>query len=184
MWCMPDHVFQETAFLPLDDIILEGKHIDIGSTSSRSRNRRRSSIASSSGFYGRGHGQGEDGGAGGGLPGGGDVPDITRPPMFLMEQDYGNSFKMSTCAPQQLVGQRTWQVVVSRHTHTASCSCFLDLYSGGSLCETLTFGSILPKYRMALVNNVLGICCCRFGTEGPRHRSPSRYLGRTHPSGH
>ncbi|CAM9100993.1 unnamed protein product [Ectocarpus sp. 6 AP-2014] len=94
----------ETAFLPLDDIILEGKHIDIGSTSSRSRNRRRSSIAPSSGFHGRGHSQGEDGGAGGGWPGGGDVPDITRPPMFLMEQDYGNSFKMSTCAPQQLSG--------------------------------------------------------------------------------
>eukprot|EP00904_Undaria_pinnatifida_P006593 jgi/Undpi1/3063/HiC_scaffold_15.g06439.m1 len=38
----------------------------------------------------------------GGLPaGGGDVPDISRPPMFLMEQDYGNSFKMSTCAVDQ-----------------------------------------------------------------------------------
>ncbi|CAM9162341.1 unnamed protein product [Pylaiella littoralis] len=88
---------EDAAFLQLDDI-LEGKNIDIEGPAGRARNRRRSSIAPM-----HSHGYGDDRG-GGGLSGGGDVQDITRPPMFLMEQDYGNSFKMSTCAPQQQCG--------------------------------------------------------------------------------
>lgn len=99
--------FQDATFLPLDDI-LEGKHIDIEAPVGRTRDRRRSSIAPNDIFH-RGmhsHGYGDDRGDGdGGLSGCVDVPDITRPPMFLMEQDYGNSFKMSTCAPQQQVGR-------------------------------------------------------------------------------
>lgn len=115
---------QEAAFLPLDDI-LEGKHIDIdidggGHSSGRARNRRRSSVAPNNSFHGgRGNGHGKDGG-GGGLSVGGDVPDITRPPMFLMEQDYGNSFKMSTCAPQQQVSHRCAQ---SGWMQELVCSC-------------------------------------------------------------
>eukprot|EP00903_Cladosiphon_okamuranus_P019919 g18306.t1 len=118
---------EEAAFLPLDDI-LEGKHIDIdigvndnnarrsSITRARKRNQRRSSVAgtpndtSSSFSLHRGTnvnlgGIGEDRDRDGGVLCGGRVmPDITRPPMFLMEQDYGNSFKMSTCAPQQQSG--------------------------------------------------------------------------------
>lgn len=99
-FCVPD--VQDAAFLPLDDI-LEGKHIDIEAHTGRARNRRRSSVAPNNSFHGGSHGYGDDR-EGGGLSEGGDVSDITRPPMFLMEQDYGNSFKMSTCAPQQQVG--------------------------------------------------------------------------------
>ncbi len=119
-------LFQEAAFLPLDDIP-EGKHIDIdigvgmdtslscSYSSTRRRNRRRSSIAPNASFLDNATGSGNAhidlGGLGGLSEGinlnthkdGGNVPDITRPPMFLMEQDYGNSFKMSTCAPQQQV---------------------------------------------------------------------------------
>eukprot|EP00752_Nemacystus_decipiens_P010040 g8953.t1 len=108
---------EEAAFLPLDDI-LEGKHIDIevnarrSSASTRARNQRRSSVApNDSSFSFSLHGGGANALVGhgeerafGAMSGGGNLPDITRPPMFLMEQDYGNSFKMSTCAPQQQSG--------------------------------------------------------------------------------
>lgn len=85
-----------------------GMGVDASRSSTRARSHRRSSIAPSDGSSGgthinisvRGHGEDREGG---GAAGGGDLPDITRPPMFLMEQDYGNSFKMSTCAPQQQV---------------------------------------------------------------------------------
>lgn len=108
---------QEAAFLPLDDIP-EGKHIDIGIgmdmslSSTRLRNRHRSSIAPNASFLGNVNGNANAhmdlGGLSEGInlntnKDGGVVTDITRPPMFLMEQDYGNSFKMSTCAPQQQV---------------------------------------------------------------------------------
>lgn len=65
-----------------------------------------------------GHGEEREGGAGA-LSGGGDVPDITRPPMFLMEQDYGNSFKMSTCAPQQQVREMARMGDVTNMIHSS-----------------------------------------------------------------
>lgn len=87
-------------FLPLDDVLEEGKHIDIEVLSRRGGHGRRSSVGPSD-AYGNGHSHGRDEERGG-LPGGGGAADISRPPMFLMEQDYGNSFKMSTCAVDQV----------------------------------------------------------------------------------
>lgn len=89
-------------FLPLDDILEEGKHIDLQVATRRGRNDRRSSVGTR-GFGDDGYGHGRDG-EGRGMSGVGGVPDISRPPMFLMEQDYGNSFKMSTCAVDQVCG--------------------------------------------------------------------------------
>lgn len=85
-------------FLPLDDVLEEGKHIDIEHFSRRGGHGCRSSVGPSD-AQGNGHGREEERG---GLPGGGGAADISRPPMFLMEQDYGNSFKMSTCAVDQV----------------------------------------------------------------------------------
>lgn len=89
-------------FLPLDDVLEEGKHIDMEVFSRRGGHGRRSSVCPSDGNingYGYGHGRDEDRGD---LPRNGGAADISRPPMFLMEQDYGNSFKMSTCAVDQV----------------------------------------------------------------------------------
>lgn len=84
-------------FLPLDDVLEEGKHIDLEVLDQARKNTRRPSA----GFGGDGDGYRNDVGDAH-LSGGAGVPDISRPPMFLMEQDYGNSFKMSTCAVDQV----------------------------------------------------------------------------------
>lgn len=89
-------------FLPLDDVLEEGKHIDIEVFSRRGGHGRRSSACPSDvhgNVNGYGYGRDEDRA---GLRGDGGAADISRPPMFLMEQDYGNSFKMSTCAVDQV----------------------------------------------------------------------------------
>lgn len=87
-------------FLSLDDMLDEGKHIDLERPSRRGGSGRRSSMGvsavtmgvSDGGFSCFGDDEKEP------FVGSGRVSDISRPPMFLMEQDYGNSFKMSTCA--------------------------------------------------------------------------------------
>lgn len=87
-------------FLSLDDMLDEGKHIDLERPSRRGRGGRRSSMGVGAvtvgvydgGFSCFGDDEKEP------LVGSGRVSEISRPPMFLMEQDYGNSFKMSTCA--------------------------------------------------------------------------------------
>lgn len=86
-------------FLPLDDILEEGKHIDMIDmelSTRQGRNGRRSSAGPDDGFSHGGDREVR------GSMGDGSVSDISRPPMFLMEQDYGNSFKMSTCAVDQV----------------------------------------------------------------------------------
>lgn len=91
-------------FLPLDDVLEEGKHIDLAvDDGRRRRSGRRSSVGTVAFAGGSVEGDaGDDAGGWGGGGGGGGAQDISRPPMFLMEQDYGNSFKMSTCAVDQV----------------------------------------------------------------------------------
>lgn len=117
-------IAQDTLFLPLDDTLEEGRHIDLPPDTGMSAGRRgnpnrRTSTAGgvsfgedSYGYFSNGNNNNvnnvsavnnnsaRDGertawGSGGGR-------EISRPPMFLMEQDYGNSFKMSTCAVDQV----------------------------------------------------------------------------------
>ena len=129
-------------FLPLDDILEEGKHIDIEMSSRRGGHARRSStgqfdthVANGNVFGNGSYGNGGDEERGGLPAGGGDVPDISRPPMFLMEQDYGNSFKMSTCAVDQVgdvVGQAIrFSLATTFRGHLLwfgkSCQCFEQL---------------------------------------------------------
>lgn len=83
-------------FLPLDDVLEEGKHIDLALEPRRRQSGRRSSVGT---VAFADDGRDEDGA---GARGSGGAQDISRPPMFLMEQDYGNSFKMSTCAVDQV----------------------------------------------------------------------------------
>ncbi|CAM9486123.1 unnamed protein product [Choristocarpus tenellus] len=75
-----DPSVEETAFLLLDDVLEEGEGIDLDPTKElRAQAGRGSRRSMDSGRSSTGKA-------------------ISRPPMFLMEQDYGNSFKMSTCA--------------------------------------------------------------------------------------
>lgn len=120
-------------FLPLDDVLEEGKHIDLqvhpntatianssnnnsnslAGGSRRSRSGRRSSIAPGNSAVSFGenaygyHSTKDWGGGEACMPGatgggGGGGNEINRPAMFLTEQDYGNSFKMSTCTVDQV----------------------------------------------------------------------------------
>lgn len=105
---LPPPAPKDAAFLPLDDLLEEGKNIDLplgrlsvpqggraGTTS-----RRTSAVGAGSSADGGGV---KDGGAGASLASAkARASMISRPPMFLMEQDYGNSFKMSTCAVDQV----------------------------------------------------------------------------------
>ena len=103
-------------FLSLDDMLDEGKHIDLEKPSRRGRNRRRSSSMATSttnGFFDGERGVARCGdrdkdGERDSLFGAGRVSEISRPPMFLMEQDYGNSFKMSTCAVDPVSDGSVW----------------------------------------------------------------------------
>ncbi|CAN0212664.1 unnamed protein product, partial [Laminaria digitata] len=79
---------EDMMFLPLDDVLEEGKHIDMETFSRRGGHGRRSPSDAHAGVNVNGFGHGRDEERGGGLPGGGRAPDISRPPMFLMEQDY------------------------------------------------------------------------------------------------
>lgn len=114
-------MIQDTMFLPLDDVLEEGKHIDLAlhvedqpqgqgdgvdganfCELQRRRHGRRSSMLSLGGTVGFSEDNLNRSGVleksarvGGGA-------DISRPPMFLMEQDYGNSFKMSTCSVDEV----------------------------------------------------------------------------------
>lgn len=106
-------------FLPLDDLLEEGKNIDLqidnehtsapgryGRNGSARRSSAAGAAAVSFGQDAYGYQEGSGNGGGGawreGSWGGKGLSEINRPAMFLMEQDYGNSFKMSTCAVDQV----------------------------------------------------------------------------------
>lgn len=118
------YVRQDVMFLPLDDVLEEGKNIDLPVNTKANSNKsnnplngrigksRRSSIAPGGnavsfgddayGYHGSNAWDSGEAmpwaGSGTEKDGGKNLQEINRPAMFLMEQDYGNSFKMSTCA--------------------------------------------------------------------------------------
>lgn len=109
-------------FLPLDNCLEEGKNIDLpvaqlymAASGGRSSAGRRSSVSMGGiGLASRATDDGWEGPARRSRVGA-PARAISRPPMFLMEQDYGNSFKMSTCAVDQVRKSHSFAFVPTPH---------------------------------------------------------------------